>query len=177
MTMRGDICLYQGEELGLPQAEVPYERLQDSFGKTFWPKFKGRDGCRTPMPWNGQAHGGFSPAEPWLPVDDTHLAMNVEQQESDRDSVLNLARKLIALRKARPELRQGAIELLDAPEGVLAFRRTYEGKALVCLFNMDGVEKEMQAPAFSAVTLAQNAVAQTQRVRLGVSGFCLLEGR
>ena len=176
MTMRGDICLYQGEELGLPQAEVPYERLQDGFGKTFWPKFKGRDGCRTPMPWNGRTHGGFSPVEPWLPVDDTHLAMNVEQQESDRDSVLNLARELIALRKARPELHQGAIELLDAPEGVLAFRRAHEGKALVCLFNMDVAEKEMQAPAFSAVALARNAVAQAERVRLGVNGFCLLEG-
>ncbi|MCH2547373.1 MAG: alpha-amylase family glycosyl hydrolase, partial [Alphaproteobacteria bacterium] len=65
-TLRGSVCIYQGEELGLPEADVPYERLQDPYGITFWPEYKGRDGCRTPMPWQTKAaHGGFSEVEPW----------------------------------------------------------------------------------------------------------------
>ncbi len=174
-SMRGDICLYQGEELGLPQADVPFERLQDTFGKTFWPKFKGRDGCRTPMPWNGRSHGGFSQTEPWLPVDDTHLAMNVESQEARPDSTLHFARAMLALRKERPELSHGTIGLLEAPEGVLVFRRQHEGRTLVCMFNMGTVEKETAAPDFSAVTLSQNAVVDSNSIRLGVNGFCFLE--
>ena len=59
MSLRGSACLYQGEELGLPQAEVPFERLQDPYGITFWPEYKGRDGCRTPMPWSDADHGGL----------------------------------------------------------------------------------------------------------------------
>ncbi len=175
LAMRGDICLYQGEELGLPQAEVPFERLQDNFGKTFWPKFKGRDGCRTPMPWTGARHGGFSEVEPWLPVDDTHLPLNVADQDEQPDSMLNFTRALIALRKARPELHAGSIELLDAPQGVLAFRRRSDDGTLVCLFNMDIEEREVEAPAFSASLLQQNVELDAQRVKLGVSGFCILE--
>ena len=66
----GTLCLYQGEELGLPQAELGYDDLRDPFGMAFWPEFPGRDGGRTPMPWIGGArHAGFTDAEtPWLPV-------------------------------------------------------------------------------------------------------------
>ncbi|MGN6389567.1 MAG: alpha-amylase family glycosyl hydrolase, partial [Burkholderiaceae bacterium] len=99
LAMRGDVCLYQGEELGLPQADVPFERIQDPFGKNFWPKFKGRDGCRTPMPWTDAPHGGFSRAEPWLPVDATHLPLNVATQEADAGSMLHFTRRMLALRK------------------------------------------------------------------------------
>lgn len=175
LAMRGDICLYQGEELGLPQAEVPFERLQDTFGKTFWPKFKGRDGCRTPMPWNDQTHGGFSQSEPWLPVDDVHLAMNVDAQEASADSTLHFARQLIALRKARPELSEGNITLLDAPEGMLAFSRKHEERTLVCAFNMDTMEKHMPTSSTTEIVLARHADLQDGRLRLGVNGFCFLQ--
>lgn len=63
-ALRGSICLYQGEELGLPEAELAFEDLRDPYGIRFWPAFKGRDGCRTPMPWEaGKAHAGFTSAE------------------------------------------------------------------------------------------------------------------
>ncbi len=61
-SLRGSVCLYQGEELGLSEAGVPFESLRDPYGIAFWPNFKGRDGCRTPMPWNGAEHAGFSTA-------------------------------------------------------------------------------------------------------------------
>src|SRR5690606_28983538 len=106
----GTVVLYQGEELGLPQAEVSFERLQDPFGKSFWPRFKGRDGCRTPMPWTGQApHGGFSEAEPWLPMDERHRALAVAAQETSSDSALGLAREVFALRRRLPALHRGGV--------------------------------------------------------------------
>lgn len=173
--MKGDICLYQGEELGLPQADVPFERLQDSFGKTFWPKFKGRDGCRTPMPWTHETHGGFSRAEPWLPVDDSHISLSVEGQETATGSTLRFAREVLALRKERPELLKGSIELLDAPDGVLAFARHLEGRRTICLFNMDTTPIRVDMPGSHRVLLAQNAAADERGVSLDISGFCLLE--
>ncbi|WP_019143001.1 alpha-amylase family glycosyl hydrolase [Noviherbaspirillum massiliense] len=175
LAMRGDICLYQGEELGLPQAEVPFERLQDPFGKSFWPKFKGRDGCRTPMPWADALHGGFSHAEPWLPVDPAHLGMNVALQEAQPESMLQFARTLIALRKARPELHQGSIELLDSPEGVLAFARRHGGSSIVCLFNLEGTAKKVQGIDFAEVVIGEHARVEERAVTLDVSGYCLLQ--
>lgn len=173
-TMRGDLCIYQGEELGLPEAEVPFERLQDNFGKTFWPKFKGRDGCRTPMPWTSEQHGGFSAVEPWLPVDDMHRELNVAHQETKPDSMLHFARAMIALRKARPELRDGEIALRDAPDGILAFIRRHQGRALLCLFNMETVTKRVEVEPYSETVLTQHAQCTAGRVDLGISGFCLL---
>ncbi|MCP6156769.1 hypothetical protein NL403_26865, partial [Klebsiella pneumoniae] len=73
----GTLCLYQGEELGLPQVELDLDDLRDPFGMAFWPEFPGRDGCRTPMPWIGGArHAGFTDAgKPWLPVPEAHRAL------------------------------------------------------------------------------------------------------
>jgi alpha-glucosidase len=173
LCMRGDICLYQGEELGLPQADVPFERLQDPFGISFWPKFKGRDGCRTPMPWTSAVHGGFSTAEPWLPVDASHIALNVESQENDRESMLHFARTMIALRKERVELQRGGIAFDDAPEGVLAFRRVHEGRTVRCVFNMDNAPKKMTGFTAENMLLAQHAEADGGTVTLDVSGFCI----
>ncbi|RZI42442.1 alpha-glucosidase [Herbaspirillum sp. HC18] len=173
--MRGDICLYQGEELGLPQSDVPFERLQDPFGISFWPKFKGRDGCRTPMPWTNATHGGFSEVEPWLPVDPVHIGLNVESQENQVGSILRFAREMIALRKSRPDLSRGRIEMLEAPEGVLAFARVHEENKTYCLFNMDITPKKMPANTCGDMLLGQHAEMQDGYVVLGVSGFCLLQ--
>jgi alpha-glucosidase len=176
LTMRGDICMYQGEELGLPQADVPFERLQDPFGISFWPKFKGRDGCRTPMPWSDATHGGFSQGQPWLPVDARHIALNVDSQEAQTDSMLHFTRRMIALRRERPELSEGSITLLDAPEGVLAFTRQFEERKLTCLFNMDVTPKKFGNHGWSTALASQNTDIGHDEIRLGVSGFCLLEG-
>ncbi|HEV7929390.1 MAG TPA: alpha-amylase family glycosyl hydrolase [Nitrosospira sp.] len=175
LSMKGDICLYQGEELGLPEANVPFERLQDPFGKSFWPKFKGRDGCRTPMPWTSAIGCGFSKGEPWLPIDEVHRELSVESQELRSSSVLNFARQIIALRKASPELSKGTLQLLDAPEGVLAFSRRFEDRELICMFNMDFTPKQMIAPRFSDMLLGQNVQVHKQQLSLGVSGFCFLQ--
>ena len=82
-SLRGSVCVFQGEELGLAEADVPYEALRDPYGIAFWPAFKGRDGCRTPMPWDASERAGFSNVAPWLPVPHQHLHLSVAAQERD----------------------------------------------------------------------------------------------
>jgi alpha-glucosidase len=72
-SLRGSVCLYQGEELGLREADVPYEALQDPYGMAFWPNFKGRDGCRTPMPWDAIDAGRLHRRQPVAAVAAAHL--------------------------------------------------------------------------------------------------------
>jgi alpha-glucosidase len=142
-SLRGSVCLYQGEELGLTEADIPYEKLQDPYGIEFWPEYKGRDGCRTPMPWKGgKPHGGFSRKEPWLPVPKKHLKIAVDMQEKNKKSVLNFTRRFFAWRKMQAPLQWGDISFMYAPEPLLAFTRTYEGKTLLSIFNLG--MKEMQ---------------------------------
>ncbi|HZG28556.1 MAG TPA: alpha-amylase family glycosyl hydrolase [Ensifer sp.] len=170
-TLRGSICLYQGEELGLPEAELAFEDLQDPYGIRFWPAFKGRDGCRTPMPWEAdQPFAGFTEAEkPWLPVPDMHRALAVDLQERDPQSVLSHYRRALAFRRSRKELTQGTIEFLDESEHLLTFVRRKGGRAMLFIYNLTR-EKQLfslpenliplpvpKAPGFSGV-LSGNVV-------------------
>jgi len=124
-SLRGSICSYQGEELGLGESEVTFEQLQDPFGITFWPQFKGRDGCRTPMPWVKEApHGGFSSVTPWLPVSQAHRNLAIDQQDEQPDSVLNSYRAFMKWRKQYPALVHGEITFVDGPDNVLCFVRS-----------------------------------------------------
>ncbi|QDO83944.1 alpha-glucosidase [Shewanella psychropiezotolerans] len=134
-SMRGSVCSYQGEELGLSEAPVEFHQLQDPFGIAFWPMFKGRDGCRTPMPWlHDKRHAGFSDTTPWLPVPEHHLALSVDLQESDEASVLNAYRQFLSWRQQQQALITGSIRFMDAPEPILAFIRETAGqRCLVCL--------------------------------------------
>ena len=145
-SLRGSVCLYQGEELGLPEADVPFEALQDPYGKAFWPNFKGRDGCRTPMPWTDAPGAGFSAGEPWLPVPQAHRARNAEVQARDPGSVLNAARAFLAWRKTQPALVEGTIHFLDAPPQVLAFVREHAGQRLLVAFNLSPTAVEWTLP-------------------------------
>lgn len=159
-TLRGSPCLYQGEELGLPEADVPYELLQDPFGIEFWPKFKGRDGCRTPMPWINEAMGGFtSGGHTWLPVEPMHRRLAVDEQEGNEESVLNMARALFAWRRQHPALKDGDFEWLDSDDNLLLFRRRNDRESIVIAINMTAsplpVQVDGQAetvPGFTPVT-------------------------
>ena len=107
MSLRGSVCLYQGEELGLPEADLAFEDLQDPYGIRFWPEFKGRDGCRTPMVWDShQPNAGFSGGKPWLPVPAEHITLAVNTQEGNEASMLEHYRRMLAFRAAHPALRR-----------------------------------------------------------------------
>lgn len=125
VCLRGSVCLYQGEELGLQQGSVAFEELQDPYGIEFWPEYQGRDGCRTPMAWqNDNRNGGFSDAErSWLPVAPEHLGLSVAAQEEDPYAVLHHYRRAIALRKEHPTFAKGRQTDLKAEGNVLTFER------------------------------------------------------
>ena len=148
-SLRGSICTYQGEELGLPQAEIAFEDIQDPYGIEFWPEFKGRDGCRTPMPWLVyEAYGGFSTHKPWLPVPAEHLKRAVDRQERAETSVLKFYRNLFTWRKTQAPILHGDITLLDVPAPLLAFTRSHEGQTILAVFNMGAGAQPLDLPDF-----------------------------
>jgi len=152
-SLRGSVCIFQGEELGLSQADVPFHVLQDPYGIAFWPNFKGRDGCRTPMPWSRATHAGFSDADPWLPVSPEHLPLAVEEQERDATSTLHGFRRFIRWRRMLPPLQRGAIEFTATTDSVLAFRRSLEGEVILAAFNLSGQPQSLELPDARAVTV------------------------
>lgn len=126
-SLRGSVCSYQGEELGLPEGDINFEDIQDPYGITFWPQFKGRDGCRTPHPWKkDDNYAGFTEGNPWLPIIDTHKHLAVSEQNLIPDSTLNSYRNFTQWRKQQPALLYGDIKFIDTPEPALMFTRTYE---------------------------------------------------
>jgi alpha-glucosidase len=150
LSLRGSVCSYQGEELGLTEANIEQHQLQDPYGIAFWPMFKGRDGCRTPMPWEQYALGaGFSQSsKTWLPVPAEHHVRAVDVQERDANSVLNGYRQFMRWRKQQPALRLGSIKFMNAPESVLLFVREYEGRRMLVAFNLaaQAVQCEINTP-------------------------------
>ena len=138
LALKGTPCLYQGDELALTEANIAYEDIQDPYGITFWPEFKGRDGCRTPMPWNAaEPNAGFSTTKPWLPVPPEHAVNAVATQDQQTQSALNCARHILHWRKQYSQLSIGDIFFYDAPEPILAVRRDLVGhKSIVAAFNL-----------------------------------------
>lgn len=108
-TLQGGGIIYQGEELGLTHPLLEYAQLQDPWGKNLWPDFQGRDGARTPMPWQAKApDGGFTDGgRPWLPVVEEHLHCAVDRQLDDPASCLAFTRRLLQWRREEPLLRCG----------------------------------------------------------------------
>jgi alpha-glucosidase len=158
LCLRGTPVLYQGDEIGLVDTDVPHEAMRDPLGVLYWPAYAGRDGARTPMPWRDAPGGGFTEpgAEPWLPFGDL-AACNVEAQRDDPDSVLHLVRDLIALRRREVALRTGAYRPVPTSPGGWAWTRGGRVTVLAALDDagatLDGAEGTV--------------VAATDRRRLG----------
>lgn len=160
LSLPGALCLYQGDELGLPEAKIPKDipehRIQDPFGRALYPTILGRDGSRTPMPWSrSDPNGGFSEAEePWLPIPKKHLSFAVEVQNEDPESLLNTWRRLLHWRKQQPALMAGNFQPLeDAKDPLFGFIREYAEQRLLCLFNISDQPAEYD--------LAQNAECES----------------
>jgi len=156
-SLRGSACIYQGDELGLPEAQIAFEDLQDPYGIAMWPEFKGRDGCRTPFPWDSGAPdlgfgGAAKNARPWLPVSESHRALAVDRQDADDGSLLNTYRRLLAWRKGVPALLHGTMELLPVHEQVLAFVRRHGEQRVLCAFNLSDRDADFALPAGISVS-------------------------
>ncbi len=153
VALKGTTLVYQGEELGLPQAKLPRHLLRDPVGDLYYPYDQGRDGCRTPMPWAPGPSLGFTEGSPWLPTAEEHTGLTVADQEADPDSTLAFARRMIALKAQTPALKLGDIEFLEVAEPGLAFVRRLEGEAVVCLFNLSDAPAVIEHPALTGATL------------------------
>ena len=137
VALRGNIFLFQGQELGLEQDDIPFALLKDPEAIANWPLTLGRDGVRTPIPWNaGQDHGGFTAGMPWLPLSTGNIARGVDAQEADPASLLAHTRRVLALRRSSPALRLGTLEECTARGDVLTFIRRTQDEVLFCAFNL-----------------------------------------
>jgi alpha-glucosidase len=147
MCLRGTAFLYQGEELGLPQAQVPFDKLQDPFAIAAYEGGSFRDGARTPIPWTADGpSAGFSAAgETWLPVDPAHRPLAIAEEEGRADSMLAFTRRLITLRRGSLALRSGEARVVAIPgeDGLLAFERRTTEEALLCLFEFSGADRRL----------------------------------
>ncbi|MEI9992924.1 MAG: alpha-amylase family glycosyl hydrolase [Rhizomicrobium sp.] len=153
-SLRGTTLIYQGEELGLPEVDLRRDQLKDPVGDLYYPIAKGRDGCRTPMPWEAGARNlGFSSGTPWLPMGPAHRALAVSEQTGNADSPLEFARHFLKGRRASRALRLGEIAFLDADKPVLAFTRDYEDERMLCVFNLS-----REDTAFTHPLLARGSV-------------------
>lgn len=125
LALPGSPYLYQGEELGLEEAQIPPDRRQDPLFLRTKGAEAGRDGCRTPMPWEAEAEGfGFTSGDPWLPFAEGSAALAADLQRRDPASTLSAYRRLLSSRKAF--LQEGAgdeVTLLDLGRDLLGLRR------------------------------------------------------
>lgn len=150
LTLRGTPTLYAGDEIGVPDVDVPPARRRDPAG--LHDPALGRDSGRTPMAWDASPSAGFSSApeaDLWLPLHAGHETRNVEAQSASPESLLSLYRRLLALRRATPALHSGTLRVLDSvPESVFAYERLAEDgdtRALV-LLNLSGADARAALP-------------------------------
>jgi alpha-glucosidase len=163
LALRGNVIIYQGEELALQQDDIPFELLQDPEAIANWPLTLSRDGVRTPMPWRDQPLGGFTTGRPWLPLSSQNTARAVAVQEGDGASLLAETRRLLALRKATPALRLGALEGIAADGSLLSFERVAGGERVRCQFNLSGDPVDLpEVEGEGRVLLALNGASPRQ---------------
>jgi alpha-glucosidase len=139
LALPGVAYLYNGEELGLPDVDLPDEVLQDPVWERSGRTARGRDRCRVPMPWSGTAppYGFSTSSDTWLPMPDGWGPLAVEAQRDDAHSMLSLYRTALGLRSGAPSFAGEGLQWLPAPDGCLAFRRP---GGLVCLVNLSAAD-------------------------------------
>jgi alpha-glucosidase len=145
LTLRGTPLMYYGEEIGMENNDPKRkEDVKDPVGRVGWPNDKGRDGERTPMQWNSTASAGFSSATPWLPVPASYTTHNVAKELDDPRSVLNVYKRLLALRHQEPALLEGEyVPLNENDPYVLSYLRRYKGESILVALNMSRTQRKV----------------------------------
>jgi alpha-glucosidase len=175
VSLPGTIFLYQGEELGLTQVDVPRERLVDPEGIANWPRHRNRDGARTPMPWkSGAPDLGFGARDPWLPFGPDHAALAVDRAAQDSNSVMNRLREHLAWRRSVPDLGSAVTRFRDAAPGVLAFERAADARRLGFVFNL--TEKAQRFSGFAGASwIRGEGGLETREIVLPPLGHAIVE--
>jgi alpha-glucosidase len=136
LTLRGTPYLYYGEEIGMRDIPLKRAEILDPPGKRYWPFYKGRDGCRSPMQWDDSTYAGFSSAKPWLPVHPNYRVRNVAAQQIIPDSMLNFTRDIIKLRREKEALHHGDFNLImTQPKDALAYLRQTDAQTILVALN------------------------------------------
>ena len=145
LTLRGSPILYYGEEIGMQNNDPKSkEDVRDPQGKIGWPTEKGRDGERTPMQWSAGVNGGFSKAQPWLPVPPSAITHNVATESADPASILNFYKRLLDLRHHEKALIEGEYIPLDENNpNVLSFLRRFRNEAVLVVLNMSATAQKV----------------------------------
>jgi len=163
LTLPGTLTIYYGEEIGMTNALIRPEDVQDPAEKRQPEIGMGRDPERSPMPWDCSTMAGFTHGQPWLPLGSDHRAVNVEVEEPDRESILNLYRRLIALRRAHPMLALGQLRSLTTLGNLLRYERAAENERFVIFLNFG--DSPMEVAAESGIVLASiDSRRDTERV-------------
>ncbi|MBN2256936.1 MAG: alpha-glucosidase [Anaerolineaceae bacterium] len=136
LTLRGTPFLYYGEEIGMRDIKLKRSDIMDPPGKKYWPFYKGRDGCRSPMQWDDSSQAGFTTGRPWLPVHHNHKTRNVVAQSKNEHSILNVYRKLIDLRRRSIALQRGDFALINQSNpNCLVYQRKHTKQCMLVALN------------------------------------------
>lgn len=136
LTLRGTPFIYNGEEIGMRNIKLKRNEIKDPPGKRYWPLYKGRDGCRSPMQWDASDYSGFSKSKPWLPLNLDYHVRNVYNQQNDQNSLLNCYRHLIGLRRKNAALRRGDFSIVKSRNHrCIIYLRSYRKNKLLVALN------------------------------------------
>jgi alpha-glucosidase len=164
LTVRGSPFIYYGEEIGM-RTEPPatLDEVRDPVGRVFWPRYKGRDGVRRPMPWTAGPGAGFTNGRPWLALPSDAGTRNVAAQTQSPSSLLMFYRSLLDLRRRSPALRDGGYRGLASSGGVLAFERSAGADRAIVLANMstEAARPGADLPSTARVTFGTHRAAGT----------------
>lgn len=177
LCLRGNAILWQGEELGLTQVEIPFEQLQDPEAIRNWPLTLSRDGTRTPLPWHADAvHAGFTVGQPWLPLGPDHPAFAVDRQEGDPESLLNWTRAVVALRHSQPALMLGSMTILHADDALLLFERRHGASRLLFAANLGTAPRTCPLPLSGRILATSGGATLTELPPCSAVLVDLMEG-
>jgi alpha-glucosidase len=153
-TLPGTPIFHAGDEIGVPNGQIPRERIRDPFEILVPGYGLNRDPERTPMRWDSSENAGFTTGEPWLPIGDEIEARNVASQAQDGRSVLGLYRRLIRLRQNEPALLSGRFEPQRSQGEVLLFERRLGHQSLRVALNTGNKEHSIELPGRCAIRLS-----------------------
>lgn len=171
LTLRGTPTMYYGDEVGMHNAHIPPEGVQDPFEKNVPGMGYGRDPQRTPMQWSALKNGSFSTGKPWLPLAHDFDIFNVETQKSKPDSILNFYRELINLRQKQPALYEGTYEQLQADDNIFAYFRRKEAVNFLVVLNFRKERQDFESSAMEGKIVLSTRM---QRKKERVSGKVVL---
>ena len=153
LTLRGTPYIYYGEEIGMRDIKLKRSQILDPVGRYYWPFYKGRDGCRSPMQWANNAYAGFSSVQPWLPQHANYVYRNVIDQLDDRESILNYYRSLIKIRRTHPVLVHGDFLPIDnGTKNILMYQRNWKTEQALIMLNFSQLTKEIIVPLSDSKT-------------------------